>query len=160
MIVAGTGHRPNKLSGYSEEAFDKLVTIAKNWLSPRKDQIQKVISGMALGWDMALATASSLLEIPCIDAVPFKGQELRWPPQSQDFYRSLLLKAFQVVYVSPGGYSAQKMQTRNEWMVDNSTILLALWNGDTFGGTYNCVKYAKGKRREIVNLWDKYKEIE
>jgi hypothetical protein len=30
MIIAGTGHRPDKLGGYGDEVFNKLVSLAKN----------------------------------------------------------------------------------------------------------------------------------
>ena len=62
MIVAGTGHRPNKLGGYNNESFLKLVNIAEDAL--KQMEVTEVISGMALGWDMALAQAAINLNIP------------------------------------------------------------------------------------------------
>lgn len=91
MVVAGTGHRPNKLGGYSKEAFKKLVDIAEKAL--RQVKVTEVISGMALGWDMALAQASINLNIPFIAAVPFKGQEIKWNKEIQIYYQELLEKA-------------------------------------------------------------------
>jgi len=76
MILSGTGHRPDKLGGYSDSAFDNLVKIAEDYLKESKPD--KVISGMALGWDQALAEACVNLNIPFIAAVPFKGQESKW----------------------------------------------------------------------------------
>jgi uncharacterized phage-like protein YoqJ len=48
--------------------------------------------------------------------------------------------------------AAAKMQVRNEWMVDSSDGVVALWNG-TAGGTANCVRYAEKVGRPIDNLW-------
>jgi hypothetical protein len=67
LIVAGTGHRPDKLGGYSDDAFNLLVKIAKHWLEMNKPT--RVISGMALGWDQALATAAVEVDIPFVAAV-------------------------------------------------------------------------------------------
>ncbi len=153
MIVAGTGHRPNKLGGYSDEAFDLLVDIAIEYLQEFKPD--KVISGMALGWDTALAYASLTLEIPYICAIPFKGQETMWPEKSQRLYKLLLSESSSVVYVCDDGFANYKMQKRNEWMVDNCDILLAMHDGSV-GGTNNCIKYAVKNNKKIVNLYPKY----
>ena len=153
MIICGTGHRPNKLGGYGIETTNKLIQIASDWL--REQKPTKVISGMALGWDMALASAAISNEIPLVAAVPFKGQEVKWPQESQKEFNRLLEKATSVVFVSDGGYAAWKMQVRNEWMVDNADVILALYNGDTSGGTYNWIRYAKKKEKQVVNLWEK-----
>lgn len=153
MTVAGTGHRPDKLGGYTNEAFLKLVNIAIEWLKENKPD--KVISGMAMGWDQALALASVRLNIPLICAVPFKGQEREWSSSVQKFYFKLLNKASEVIYVSSSGYSAKKMQTRNEWMVNNCDIILAMWD-ESSGGTANCIEYAESKNKKIINLYEKY----
>lgn len=155
MVIAGTGHRPDKLGGYSDEAFNKLVEIAENTL--KKIKVNEVISGMALGWDMALAQAAINLNLPFIAAIPFKGQELKWVVKTQVYYRDLLTKAKKVEIISEGGYSSEKMQIRNEWMVDNCDLVLTMYNGDTFGGTFNCIKYASKLNKPMVNLFDKLK---
>ena len=151
IIKAGTGHRPDKLGGYSDAIFNKLVGVAKLAI---KDA-DKVISGMALGWDLAIAQAAIDLDIPFIAAVPFKGQECKWPKQTQLKYQEILSKAEKVVYVCEGGYAPYKMQERNKWMVDNSDILVALWNG-TPGGTANCISYAEKQNKVIENYWGNY----
>lgn len=155
MIVAATGHRPNKLGGYGDDITKALHITASKAL----DGIaSKVISGMALGWDMAIASAAVDLDIPFIAAVPFKGQESVWPDESKRKYNILLSKADDVVYVCDDGYASWKMQKRNEWMVDNCDILLALWDGSS-GGTDNCIKYAKKQGKKIINVWKYWKML-
>lgn len=150
--IAGTGHRPNKLGGYGQEAFDKLISIAKDYLIQRGNV--KVISGMALGWDTALAIAALKLKLPLIAAIPFKGQETKWPEDSQAIYNKIIERAYRVVIVNPGTYHPHKMQLRNEWMVDHCDEVLAMFDGSK-GGTYNCIKYAEKQGKPIVNLYDK-----
>lgn len=150
MIVAGTGHRPNKLGGYTRDARTHLFNTAIKSLEHL--QPTKLISGMALGWDQALARACVELSIPFIAAVPFAGQETVWPAASQREYHELCEAASDLIIVSPGGYSAAKMQIRNEWMVDHCDRVLALWDGSP-GGTRNCVDYAKTVNKPISNAW-------
>lgn len=156
MIVCGTGHRPNKLGGYDAMTYMRLVDLAKDYL--RVTDHEAVISGMALGWDQALAEAALELGIPVWAYVPFLHQEDAWPPVSRAKYHDLLMCADMVVYCSEPGYAPWKMQKRNEDMVNDSDYVLALWDGSS-GGTGNCVAYAKKKNKQIVNLWDKYAEL-
>lgn len=149
-IVGVTGHRPEKLGGYSPQVRRRLTDLAMAALDRHKPA--SVISGMALGWDIAIATAAIELNIPLIAAIPSKGQELRWKPDDQKLYRQLLETATEVHYVCEPGYAAWKMQKRNEWIVDRCNRLLALWD-ESPSGTGNCVEYARSKDVEVVNLW-------
>ena len=155
MIICGTGHRPTKLGGYDNSILLSLAKMAKDAISGIGN-VEKIISGMALGWDQALALAAIDMQIPLVAAVPFKGQENAWPPASQEVFRDYLRNAHTVHIVCEGGYAAWKMQKRNEWMVDNANIVLALWNG-TPGGTMNCLEYANHVGKEVVNLWEDWR---
>lgn len=153
MILAVTGHRPDKLGGYDVDTrlrVRKLALAALDELDP-----SLVITGMAQGWDTAIAAAAITLDIPFVAAIPFAGQEAVWPEGDQDLYRRLLAQASVVEYVCDPGYAAWKMLRRNAWMVDHAEHLLALWNG-TEGGTANCVEYATRRRVPITNVWARY----
>ena len=159
MIIAGTGHRPEKLVpqdkrkiAYSNEVRTRLKELAI--ASLQKIKVSAVISGVALGWDTGLALAAIELDIPLIAAVPFDGQESKWRDTDVLMYRYILAAADRVEIISEGGYSAKKMQIRNQWMADEANTILALWDGSE-GGTGNCIKYAK-PRVEINNLWDSW----
>lgn len=155
MIVAGTGHRPDKLGGYAEESETRLVFFAVEILGELKPS--EVISGMALGWDMALAEAAWLLGIPFKAYIPFRGQESKWPRASQTLYRNLCVQAQDIVVCSPGGYDPYKMHVRNHRMVDDCDKVLALYNGSP-GGTAECVAYAQRAGREVLNLWSRWND--
>lgn len=142
MIVAGTGHRPDKLGGYAPHVTSEWVRLAEYIL--RLWRPDMVISGMALGWDTYLALGAIRVGIPLTAAIPFNGQESRWPAESQAVYNGILDKAEKIVVVCGGGYSAEKMQRRNIWMVNNCDFLLSCWDGSP-GGTRNCLRYAMGK---------------
>ena len=48
------------------------------------------------------------------------------------------------------------MQKRNRYMVDNSDLVLAVWNGEKRGGTWYTIDYAlkKGKPVRYIMLKD------
>jgi len=152
MIVAFTGHRPNKLGGYS---FPNPVSRWICWrIREELEQLKptRAISGMAQGVDQWAAMVCINMKIPFTAAVPFVGQESMWPDAAKQRWRFLLGKAAEVVVVCEGNYAAAKMQKRNEWMVDHADVLLAVWDG-TSGGTGNCVGYAKKKKKQIIQIF-------
>jgi uncharacterized phage-like protein YoqJ len=151
VIVAFTGHRPDKLGGW-----DPLHPIVARVRKVLRDELIKnwpvhAISGMALGVDTWAAETCVELGIPFIAALPCDGMDATWPLPSQERFRALLKKAKEIHVVSPGPYKPWKMQRRNEWMVDHCTRLLAVFDGSP-GGTYNCLAYAAEVKRETIYL--------
>lgn len=153
MIIAVTGHRPNKTGGYDWRSAHALMTLAREYLAEQKPD--KVISGMALGWDTAVARAALFQNIPFIAAIPFAGQDRIWPKKDREMYADLLQQATEVHTVSPGGYAGWKMQARNKFMVDHCDKLLVLWDGSS-GGTANCIEYAEQQHKPYDNLWERW----
>lgn len=153
---AFTGHRPERLGGYGEPVAAKLFKLATQVLLVH--QPSEVISGMALGWDQAVAFAAIRLKIPVTAAVPFLGQEAIWPELARARYQAILNKCSEVIVVSPGGYEMGKLHIRNQWMVDHCVQLIALWDGSS-GGTSHCVNYATYKKVEIINVWDQWEKM-
>lgn len=152
MIIAASGHRPDKLGGYDLKTRRALGALAVEYLS--RSRPEQVISGMALGWDMAVAAAAHMMGIPFIAAVPFEGQHSLWPDEAEKRYFRLLDLAHRVEIISGIHVSVPKaMQLRNEWMVDRADRIMALWDG-SFGGTHNCITYAHKRKVPVDNLWD------
>lgn len=156
MIFTATGHRPNKLGGYDDATFRKLVNCAQTFLF--NDDVTHVITGMALGWDQAVAQACINLDLPFTAAVPFDGMERIWPDAAKARWVWLLKHAKEAHIVSPGDYAPWKLQKRNEWMVDRADLVFALWDGSS-GGTANCLAYAERRRKRVVNLWSQWSSL-
>lgn len=148
MIIAGTGHRPDKLGGYDIESTMRVIDFATKIMGEQKPS--GVITGMAIGWDMAIAQAAINLGIPFNAYVPFEGQELKWPMSTRLYYKVLLSKATNIHICSTGGYSKASMQLRNQKMVDDCDVVAALWNGSP-GGTQNCLAYAMMVDKPYIN---------
>lgn len=149
MIAAFTGNRPDKLGGYNLPNPTYVHVCRQIGRTLQEVSPEKVISGMALGVDQWAAYIAHKLGIPFIAAIPFINQECKWPEKSQKTYNQLLKLATEKVIVSPGEYSAAKMQIRNQWMVDHCDILIAVWDQSP-GGTGNCINYAKSIGKEII----------
>lgn len=151
MIVAFTGHRPDKLGGYTvpnkiSQRVCREIREKLNELKPTR-----AITGMAQGVDQWAAQICYMMNIPYVAAVPFVGQESIWPEMAQKRWRFLIGRAAEVVVVCEGAYAPIKLQKRNEWMVDHADVVLAVWDG-TAGGTANCVRYAEKKKKSIVRI--------
>ena len=158
FIVGGTGHRlGEKVGGYSKKVEDNLLNISTNILEEINPT--SVISGMAIGWDFAIANASLNLIIPLVAAIPFSGQESQWPNNSKVEYQNILNNPLtSSFYICSEGYESWKMQRRNEWMADRVNLMLAFWDGSN-GGTANCVNYCKRKNIPWINLYTPPKEL-
>lgn len=150
-----TGHRPNKLNGYNiSDNLDLLRTMKREIeYQITENKVSRFISGMALGVDMwsALIVLGFKPKYPHIKlecAVPCAEQYSRWNKSDREMWFDISRRADKVVYVSEEPYTAWCMQKRNEYMVDNSDYVLAVWD-ESKGGTANCVKYAKKKKKEI-----------
>lgn len=145
-----TGHRPEKLAQTEAEI--------KVWLTERirdavRDGYAVFISGMARGVDLwAAECVLSLREtdggIRLICASPCEGFETRWSQKWQELYHEIIVGADETVFISPR-YDLSCFQKRNEWMVDHSSRLIAVYNGAP-GGTRNTVDYARRQGLEIV----------
>ena len=96
LTIAGSGHRPVKLGGYSNKAFEKIISLADGYLESMN--VSHVVSGMSLGWDQSLAIAAIRRNIPVVAAIPFEGQETAWPMKSRKIYNRILAKSKMVVY--------------------------------------------------------------
>jgi uncharacterized phage-like protein YoqJ len=86
-------------------------------------------------------------------AIPFEGQENKWPEDSIEVYRRLFLNSENFFVISHNGYSKYAFLKRDEWMVDNCTEVLALWDGLPKGGTWHTVNYANKLGKPVNNFW-------
>ena len=113
------------------------------------------ISGMARGVDIwaaeiVLRLRESNPVIHLVAASPYRGFEIRWSADWQSRYSAILQQADLVRFVCPG-YSRDCFQHRNEWMVDRSSRVIAVYNVEP-GGTRNTIEYAKLNAIELMIL--------
>lgn len=150
--VCFTGHRPEKLIESEEYIKDRL---RQEILRSIDEGYSVFISGMARGFDIwaaeiVLQMRSEGYEIKLICALPYNGFEERWSSDWQKRYRQILSQADFVRCVSKR-YAPDCFQNRNEWMVNHSAKVIAVYNG-TKGGTKNTIEYANLCKRVVVVL--------
>ena len=148
-----TGHRPDKLSVSENEIKEKLKKEIRHTIA---DGIDVFITGMALGVDILAAEIvlemreQEKLPIKLIAACPHPNFEHKWSVEWKRRYAEIMGKADYIKIVCPH-YIRGCYQIRNQWMVDHSAKVIAVWNG-TSGGTKNTVMYANRKGVSVVNI--------
>lgn len=148
-----TGHRPNKLGGYDEN--NPVAREAKTGLSSmievaKESGYRFFISGMALGIDIwAAEMVLSDSDLTLIAAVPCPEQSRLWRAKDKERHAKILALAHGTVTVDTV-YSPKAMHLRNHWMVDRSSLVLAVFDGSKDGGTAACLRYALKKNKEII----------
>lgn len=152
MRIAVTGHQPPQLGGYAPDVFDALCRLAQEWL--RAQPASEVISGMAAGWDLAMAEAARREGIPLVAAMAFPEQGRNWPDPAVAQLRGLLDYAAVVQVMFPRR-QPEMWTLRDQWVLDRGEQVVALWSG-TPGGTGNAVAYAQRQGKLVTNLWSRW----
>ena len=81
-------------------------------------------------------------------AVPCKGQESKWIEKEQIRYRRILKQADKIRCIY-NKYVDGCMKERNQYMINNSSLVIALFNGQ-WGGTKQTIEYAKSQGVEVI----------
>ena len=150
-----TGHRPKSLPwGYDENKQSCLnfkAETTKVFEGAIKYGLNTFLTGMAEGFDMIGAEILFELRkthnIKVIAVVPCLGQAIRWSSEQQKRYKRILTQCDDVIILSDYYYK-DCMNDRNTYMVDNSSVCIACWNGKP-SGTGNTVRFAKEKGLKI-----------
>lgn len=154
-----TGHRPSKLPWLDDEMDIRCKTLRSKIFDVAEalysSGIRRYICGMAMGCDMMFAQEVIRLRkfadgVSIEAAIPCQTQASRWPDENRALYEELLAACDLRTLVSRE-YSSYCMQKRNKYMVDNSSVLLAVYDG-TPGGTKSTIDYAAKKGLEIIRI--------
>ena len=140
---AFTGHRPEKVTGTESKI---LVDLRKEILQAIDNGYRVFLTGMSRGVDLwaadiviELRRYNKDLKLMCV--IPFEGIEERWPVDWKKHY-SLVRKQADWVQVLSDRYSPDVYQNRNQWLINHSSRLIAVFNGDS-SGTGNTIQYAQ-----------------
>jgi uncharacterized phage-like protein YoqJ len=144
-VIAITGHRPEQINNmvWVQNALASVF----NELKP-----ELIIQGMAAGVDLLSAKVAYQEGYPFVAARPWATHTPRI--DDTELYEWALDNAERIdivddatSYLGPWLY-----HNRNEYMVNNADIVVAVWNGDSKGGTAACVRYAKKIGKLIVQI--------
>jgi len=161
MNIGVTGHRPQKLGGFSPQAKERLYKFAQRQLLKLETE-HTIYQGCAMGFDMAVATAALEQGHKVVSCVPFLGFNAKWHIESVLELDTILNRSHEVIVVTDKRLdenekvdwfnAAKLLDTRNKFIVDNVQKMLALSCGAS-SGTLNCVNYAERKSVAVTHLW-------
>lgn len=148
-----TGHRSYPLEDQPSIIASTDSIIASLYASG----IRQFIAGGAIGFD-TLAACRVLIakrqfpDIKLYLALPCRNQTERWSSDnSLKLYKYILGAADEVSYISEM-YTEGCMMKRNRFMVDNSSVCIAYYNGSDRGGTAATVRYARERGITVINV--------
>lgn len=138
-----TGHRPEKL----KIPEDRLALLLEEEIKKAiASGFTTYITGMAKGTDIVageiilrLREQDDRLKLIC--ALPHPGFGLHWSGGWTERFQKVLAAADLVRTICPS-FSYATYQTRNEWMIRHSALVIAVFNGER-GGTKNTLDYAQ-----------------
>ena len=93
-------------------------------------------------------------EFPYIDLVavePFGGFRELFSGEDRELYDRVLAAATERVVVSDE--EAGVYMRRNDYLVDNASVVVAWWDSERHGGTAYTVRRARHSRVEVINLY-------
>jgi len=115
------------------------------------------LCGMAVGFDLAaaevaLSLRNELKGLQVVAVVPFEGMQLRFYESQRALFERVTHGADEVITLATR-YSASVYALRNNYLVDNSTAVIAYFTGEK-GGTAYTVRRAVKKLAYIINIYN------
>lgn len=146
--AAFTGHRHYNGSRNSELEAAIRGLYARGY--------RDFLCGMAVGFDIeaaevALTLRKELAGLKVVAVVPFEGMQRRFSESWQERFERIIAEADRCITLAPR-YSVEVYAVRNNFLVDNSSAVIAYFDG-TKGGTAYTVRRALKSLSQIINLY-------
>ena len=154
-----TGHRPEKLPWGTDERDPRCLALKaaiRDAVAAAYDEgFRHFICGMARGCDLYFAEAVVALReerqgITLEAAIPCPTQSRSWPPEEQERWQALVDESDYETLVQEH-YTPACMLRRNRYMVDHSSLVIAVYDGAD-GGTRRTLEYAIAKKVPFVDI--------
>lgn len=157
MRACVTGYRPDKLTWKYDENDIKCIllkqTLALVIAKVVGDGVDHFYSGMAEGVDTYFAEEvynyskkmNKEIKLTCV--IPHKRQCYKWSKEAKERYYKILEKSEMVLINEE--YTRSCFYERNQYMVDNVDVVIAVFDGKK-GGTLQTVKYALKKDKKVI----------
>ncbi len=118
--------------------------------------IDTFLFGGAYGFDLLCgASVLSITQMDCslICILPFVGHDVKWNiKDKEEFIR--IQRACTKTIITSGEYSKDVYRKRNQFLVDNSSKVIAYWDGKYSSGTAQTLRMARKKELEIINIYE------
>ena len=144
MLVGVTGHRPERL-GTNWPVVERWIAGKLEEYKARGERVS-LISGMARGVDQIAATTAIDMGVGVRCYYPF--------PHKFSSIEDYVMTRADVIRYEANEYMPNAYFIRDRRIVDDCDVLLVVWDGIKYGGTYCTYKYAleKGKKVEVFKI--------
>lgn len=148
ITAAFTGHRT-----YEGEADAALRDVVQELYGRG---YRRFLVGMAWGFDLAagravMALKEQVADVELVAVVPYEEFRQRFSDEDKVAYDEVEAAASELFVVSQMRGSAA-YRKRNDYLVDNASVVVAWWNGHRKGGTAYTVRRAVKRGCEVINL--------
>lgn len=149
MTAAFTGHRT-----YEGQADKELSALL---IELYERGYRRFLTGMAWGFDLAAGCAvidlkHKFSEVELVAVEPFHGFRSLFRGADLELYDKVLDAADERLTIHPC-HQVAAYYRRNDFLVEESSTVVAWWNGLHHGGTAYTVKRALKSHREVINLY-------
>lgn len=158
--VAFTGYRPGKirLSSANPDIEKEIRSALQAVLRELYGRgYRRFLSGMAEGFDLwageevlRLREQEGFSEIRLAAVIPFRGQEKNYPAGSWELYEKIISLADEKTVLAER-YYPECFARRNDWLVDNASLVVCYFDGQS-GGTQYTVRRARKAGLPVINL--------
>ena len=154
-----TGHRPEKLPWRGDESDPRCLALKERLAAAVEDAYDKgmrhFICGMARGADFYFCDAVLELRerrsgVTLEAVIPCEEQAARWSERERERWFSLVERCDGETMLQHH-YDKGCMLRRNRYLVDHSSMLIAVYDG-MLGGTMYTLSYAMKRGLETVIL--------
>lgn len=156
--VCFTGHRPEKLPDGGISSSNKIRVIKSMLYSEIMQAADRgydtFITGMQRGIDLwagdAVMSLSAERNLKLVAVLPYKNMGRNFKNEDKWIFGRIMENADEIVIISDE-YTKTCMYERNRYMVDNSSMIIAVI-GDRKSGTGQTLSYAAKKQLEIKKI--------
>lgn len=157
--VAFSGHRSFKIAEGMCSFEQTTARLCDELRALLNQGYNTFYTGMSEGFDLVAAECvmrlkSEFSDVRLVAVIPFASQSRRYTGCVAQSYSDVLAAADQRVILS-GEYHAGCFHERNNYMIDNSSVLVCFYNGAA-GGTKYTVERARRTGCEIINIEPDY----
>lgn len=156
MKITGIAPGLSHLYEHNCPAFEELVYLATQALQVYHPT--RLITSLYPGWDQALAKAALNLGIPIHVALPYRKREHFLRVNFPDLYKDLLPKARHIECLSDTQHKDSDLEC-HLWRASRADMILALWEYEFSGNTFQVIDASLKAHKQVVNLWEDWSRL-
>lgn len=148
MKIGITGHQ-----GRKGIQWEWVEDVLRNEIK-KLPYVEEALTSLAVGSDQLFAEIVLSLDIPTTAVIPLPNYDEFFVGREKEKYYALLAKT-RHIELNSTKESAQAFLDAGKYIVDESDVLFAVWDGekaDGVGGTGDIVEFALCKRKSIIHI--------